>query len=487
MFSLAVSGDDDAAPDTLELPRNMLKALRWMVRTFGLDNFPPLVGPLFASVLAFSAKDRREAPPLALDFVLYLELVLRSGTPAVERIWAGSFLVCVWSSLRFSDAQHVRWSSVNAASDASVLRGVSYRTKTGTRGTPFALGGCGLSASKGAVPWISVWLHSLQEVWDCLDVADSAVEPDCLFFRCDLAARTFEPLSYTQCLRVLRTSLTDWLGTHDSGKYSSHCLVSSDVSVDALVATYSLHSCKATVLSWLAQLDERPDVRLAQGHHSNPLLQSMTLYSRDSVLPALQAQSRLMSLLELDFDSLHASDGSGHLRTVSGWSPVAPQHRGSQQPFAEPPLLDRGCMLDVIDSACLSFPSFSAPRFRLRLWSLHPQLRPRCFLPPGHRHRLQLLLQTRFLRQLKRFLLLVRMFQWRKHLHFRSPTRFCFSALGRFLTWQWRPQNLASVFRASIGRHVVAWLLRCPSVFECRLALCRHKACRAFVDREPLV
>ena len=191
MFSLAVSGDDDAAPDTLELPHNLLKALRWMVKTFGLDNFPPLVGPLFASVLAFSAKDRREAPPLALDFVLYLEqLVLRSGTPAVERIWAGSFLVCIWSSLRFSDAQHVCWSSVNAASDASVLRGISYRTKTGTRGMVCALGGCGLSASKGAVPWISVWLHSLQQVWDCLRVADSAVEPDCLFFRCDLAART---------------------------------------------------------------------------------------------------------------------------------------------------------------------------------------------------------------------------------------------------------------------------------------------------------
>ena len=130
MFSLAASGDDDSAPDTLELPHNMLKALRWMVNTFALDNFPSLVGPLFASVLAFSAKDRCEAPPLALDFVWYLEqLVLRCGTPAVDRIWAGSFLVCVWSSLRFSDAQHVLWSSLNAASSASVLRGILYRTK----------------------------------------------------------------------------------------------------------------------------------------------------------------------------------------------------------------------------------------------------------------------------------------------------------------------------------------------------------------------
>ena len=296
----------------------------------------------------------------------------------MDRIWAGSFLVCIWSSLRFSDAQHVRWSSVNAASDASVLRGISYRTKTGTRGTPFALGGCGLSASKGAVAWISAWLHGLQQVWDCLRVTDAAVDPDCLFFRCDLAARTFEPLSYTQCLRVFRTYLADWLGTHDSDKYSSHFLVSPDAAVDALVSTYSLHSCKATVLSWLA----RPDVRLAQGHRSNPLLQSMTLYSRDSVFPALQAQSRLMSLLQLDFESLHASEGSGRLRTVSGWSPVAPQHRGSQ-------------------------------------------LLPR---QPGNQQRLLLIHSRQTL-----FLLPARTLFCHGHLPCRSPMRFCFCARGRCL------------------------------------------------------
>ena len=159
--------------------------------------------------------------------------------------------MCIWSSLRFSDAQHVRWSSLNAASNVSVLRGISYRTKTGTRGAPFALGGCGLSASKGGVPWMSAWLHGLQQVWDCLRIADSSVEPDCLFFRCDLAARTFELLSYTQCLRVLRAFVKDWLGAHDFGQYSSQCLVSSKLSIEDLVASYSLHSCKATVLSCL--------------------------------------------------------------------------------------------------------------------------------------------------------------------------------------------------------------------------------------------
>ena len=252
-----------------------------------------------------------------------------------------------------------------------------------------------------------------------------------------------------------------------------------------MVATYSLHSCTATVLSWLAQLDERPDVRLAQGHHSNPLLQSMTLYSRDSVFPALQAQSRLMSLLELDFDSLHASDGSGHLRTVSGWSPVAPQHRGSQ-PFAEPRLLDRGCMLDVIDSACLSFPSFSAVPTQAVVASstTSPMLLPASGSSaqttvtasdpvPAATETVSSSPQDVSVTQAASFeepdevLFLCS----RKVSHLAmEATESSFRFQGKY----WKPAcgSLASEMSFS---------------FECRLALCRHKACRAFVDREPLV
>ena len=387
--------------------------------------------------------------------------------------------------MRFSDAQHVRWSSVNAASDASVLRGISYRTKTGTCGTPFALGGCGLSASKGAVSWISVWLHCLQQVWDCLRGADAAVEPDCLFFRCDLAARTFEPLSYTQCLRVFRTYLADWLGTHNSGKYSSDCLVSSDVSVDFLVSTYSLHSCKATVLSWLAQLDERPDVRLAQGHHSNPLLQSMTLYSRDSVFPALQAQSRLMSLLQLDFDSLHASDVSGRLRTVSGWSPVAPQHRGSQQPFAEPPLLDRGCLLDVVDPDSLSFPSFCAvPTQAVDASSLASAPMP---TPPASTVQTAKTASDQFAAVTDAASVACKDVPVSQTSSLQEPDEVLFLCSRKVA--HLAVEAAESSFRFQ-GKY---WKPACGSLasemcfgFECRLALCRHKACRVFVDREPL-
>ena len=323
-----------------------------------------------------------------------------------------------------------------------------------------------MSASKGGVPWILAWLHGLQQVWDCLRIADSSVEPDCFFFRCDLAARTFEPLSYTQCLRVLRAFVKDWLGTHDFGQYSSQCLVSSEVSILDLVASYSLHSCKATVLSWLAQLDERPDVRLAQGHHSNPLLQSMTLYSRDSVFPALQAQSRLLSLLELDFDSLHASGGSGRLRTVSGWSPVAPQHRGGQQPFAEPPLLDRGCLLDAVDSSSLSFPSFAAvPTQAVVASDTSPPMSLSASGSVAPTEPIAVAsdsapLLTETVSPSDQAVSVV------QAPSFEEPDEVLFLC-SRKVSHLWRPRSQAFDFRASIGsRHVAALLLRCLSVLS---------------------
>ena len=79
------------------------------------------------------------------------------------------------------------------------------------------------------------------------------------------------------------------------------------------------------------------------------------------------------------------------------------------------------------------------------------------------------------------------MFLCHRHFLCRSPMRFCFSARGRCL-------NLAveateSSFRFQ-GKY---WKLACGSLasemcfsFECRLALCRRKACRVFVDRELL-
>ena len=61
---------------------------------------------------------------------------------ASSRIFAGSLLVAIMSSLRYSDAMHIRWSSLSLA--GAVLRGVIYRSKACRPGMPFGLDGSGL-------------------------------------------------------------------------------------------------------------------------------------------------------------------------------------------------------------------------------------------------------------------------------------------------------------------------------------------------------
>ncbi|CAE7872962.1 NLRC3, partial [Symbiodinium sp. KB8] len=120
--------------------------------------------------------------------------------------------------------------------------------------------------------------------------------PDCLFFH--FSASGFAPASYAQTLCRLRQLLLE-------------------AAVPASqVGAYTLHSMKSTYLSWMAQLNLPLSARFLQGHHKIP--GSAQLYSRDDIWPALRAQLLL-------WRSLHG-----------GFRPLCPQHRGGQQPLAEP-------------------------------------------------------------------------------------------------------------------------------------------------------
>jgi hypothetical protein len=63
--------------------------------------------------------------------------------------WSNS--LGAWSSLRFSDTQHVEWSSL--VLDASCLRGFSCRPKTAT--------------SDNRCPWLYAWPAQLDSLWVC--------------------------------------------------------------------------------------------------------------------------------------------------------------------------------------------------------------------------------------------------------------------------------------------------------------------------------
>ena len=81
----------------------------------------------------------------------------------------------------------------------------------------------------------------------------------------------FCPASYASALRSLRSALNLWgrLGEDTS-------------------RNFTLHSCKATVLSWCSQLGLGDMARREQGHHRTT---SVTLYGRDDTRAALSLQA----------------------------------------------------------------------------------------------------------------------------------------------------------------------------------------------------
>ena len=265
---------------------NALKALRWLSKTFLIELL--LWTPLMKVLQSGKDGLRREALPLPAGFFVFLERrVLDSSLAEHERIFAGALLACVMSSLRFSDARHLSWSSISLA--GHVLRATVYRTKTSRRGMPVGFVGSGLlgSPDHDVFSWVRAWLLLLGSVWDRFPRA----VPDVLFFAYD--EFSFQPLSYCQTLRRFRHLLQEF-------EPSCHQL------------SYSLHSLKTSALSAMTQLEESESNRRLQGHHR---MTSAQMCGRDDMAGAVRAQGRLLSALS------------------QGFLPVTPVGRGGQQPL----------------------------------------------------------------------------------------------------------------------------------------------------------
>ena len=89
--------------------------------------------------------------------------------------------------------------------------------------------------------------------------------------------------------------------------------------LDKLQMQYTLHSMKATLLSFGPQLGSlvSDSDRLLQGHHHDPK-RSLNLYGRDSVWGSLRYQQTVITEVQ------------------KGWRPKTAQHRGGQFPMVEP-------------------------------------------------------------------------------------------------------------------------------------------------------
>ena len=279
-----------------------IKALKWLFRVADIPALSAVQSALIHSFLTSRIpKDRREAPPLPLWVLAQWERrVLMSSCPTHEVIILGAFLIMAWASLRFSDAQRMDIDKV-VLSDTN-LRGVVWRSKTSAVGVPFGILSAGF-LSHGAHNWVWKFLSTLDTFYHNNQVQVQAIDfllPDCTL---DQICLPIEPMTYATALL--------------------HCPWRSGPSpLHGLDLNFSIHSLKATFLSWGPQLHEHttPEQRLLQGHHASQS-SSLAVYSRDSVWGALAFQTQVL------------------LRVQSGWRPQIAQHRGSQQPLKEPPVL----------------------------------------------------------------------------------------------------------------------------------------------------
>ena len=284
-----------------------IKALRWWQKIAGVSHLMICFSPLVDSFLKTKlSKDRREAPPLPLWLIFQWERrILQGASTTYEVMMLGSFLLITWAGLRFADAQRLNISSL--VFNFQELRGLVWRSKTMAAGHPFGAQAAGL-CSKGTYTWLFKFLQTWDQVMTALQVPQSKVdflipsmEPDGTF-------QELEPLNYAETTRIFREMLlTPWKKFQDQ-----HPLAH-------LQQTYTLHSMKATLLSFGPQLGNlvSDSDRLLQGHHQDPK-HSLNLYGRDSVWGSLRYQSTII------------------MEIHKGWRPKTAQHRGGQFPLTEP-------------------------------------------------------------------------------------------------------------------------------------------------------
>ena len=283
----------------------ILKALQWCRKQAAVQSWSFLDSPLIQSWQKSKIPtDRQESLPLPLYVVVQWERrLLQANIPQHELLTLGSFLLMIWSGLRFSDLQRVTIASVVCS--FAEIRGISWRTKTCSKGQPWGACAAGF-LSVGTATWLSKFVLA----WDEALATHHGGDRDFVLpqFREGTILVPYQPMSYPSALHWFRSFLTiPWKRNSETAQLDT--------------MSYTIHGMKATILSWASQLCHQgfitEEMRRLQGHHK-PIQHSVSLYSRDDVNGQLELQRRLIQQI------------------LAGWRPITPQHRGAQMPAAEP-------------------------------------------------------------------------------------------------------------------------------------------------------
>jgi len=278
----------------------MIKALRWGYKQLQIQPFGVAFGSLLNSFQTKIPHDRRESLPFSLYVLSQFERhILVRETSQDEILILGAFLLLLFSGLRFADLQRTAPTSLQW--DGAILRGLAWRTKTSSAGTPFGAVAAGF-LSIGTYNWLYKFLITLDEVLTKYGSADidfllPSIGPSGL--RVPL-----QPMSYAEGLYFLRRFLSlPWK--------------QKPLSVGTSPSSYTIHGLKSTLISWATQLDLSDEHKRLQGKHQ-ARNSSTRLYSRDDVHGAIKLQQTIIQAIH------------------GGWRPVTPLSRGGQIPLVEP-------------------------------------------------------------------------------------------------------------------------------------------------------
>ena len=202
---------------------------------------------------------------------------MRAGPADVSRrgtAYIGYLLLCVWGSLRWGDALWCPPARLHYQPQAHALVGICLRTKTTKRAMPFGILTAGLSGTCWSLRFCSVLRQA---------VADT------------LAAWPTIP-SGTWTSRLLLWP--PWL----RGLLLKYWRLFSQDPPPAAFGLVAAHSLKCTLLSWARQLHIDSDLRRIQGHRrQSGSDRSVSLYSRDDILPVLRLQRIVVEAIRAGF------------------------------------------------------------------------------------------------------------------------------------------------------------------------------------------
>ncbi|CAE7236031.1 unnamed protein product [Symbiodinium sp. CCMP2592] len=291
-----------------------LKALSWFCKTAGLPAFKAaLVSPVCqAFSVASSPTEHRESLPLSLSFVVWLEsLVLDPSASAAEILRVGYLLLCIWGSLRWGDALWVPPRRLHYQPQASALVGTCLRTKTTKRGMPFGILASGLLGSASA-SWALRFLSILSQC--AADTMRLSPGRTLDFVPATLSGSEARPVMGGP---LKRDKMVLWL----RGLLLRHWHLHSTSPPPAAFGLVAAHSLKCTLLAWGRQLGSESELRRIQGHHRlSGSDKSVSLYSRDDIIPMLRFQRQLVLALR------------------SGFRPLQPVARGLDEPLPDFPV-----------------------------------------------------------------------------------------------------------------------------------------------------